>query len=89
MNAYAWGLFAWRAGMVFTARSAELMMQAPHEASHALTGMALEKGRAFTEGWMAAGAVALRGADPSAVMAAAVRPSRRRVAANLRALKRG
>lgn len=88
MNPFAWGIFAWRAGMVFTVRSADLMLRAPHEATHVLTGMALEKGRAFTEGWMAAGAAAVRGADPAAVMAAAVRPSRRRVAANLRALKR-
>lgn len=88
MDPFSWGLFAWRAGMVFTARSADLMLRAPHEAPQVLTGMALEKGRAFTEGWMAAGAAAMRGADPAAVMAAAVRPSRRRVSANLRALGR-
>ena len=89
MDPFTWGLFAWQSGTVFALRSAELMLRAPHEAPHALTGMALEKGRAFSRGWMDAGMAAMRGADPAAVMAAAARPSRRRVAANLRALRRG
>ncbi len=89
MSPFAWGVFAWEAATVFALRSADLMLRAPHEAPHVLTGMAMEKGRAFAQGWTDAGMAAIRGADAAAVLAAAARPSRRRVAANLRALRRG
>ena len=83
-----WGLFAWQAGWVFALRSMGLANN-PSTAAAELNRMAAEKGRAFAAGWLAAGQAAMRGADPAAVMAAAVRPSRRRVSANLRALRRG
>jgi hypothetical protein len=82
-----WGLLAWQAGWVFTLRSMDLMAR-PDGAGAELTRMALEKQRAFTEGWFAAGRAAMRGADPAAVMAAAARPAHRRVSANLRSLRR-
>lgn len=80
-----WPLFAWQAGWVFALRSADLMAK-PDSAAAELTRMALEKQRAFTEGWFAAGRAALRGENPAAVMAAAASPARRRVSANLRGL---
>ena len=88
MNPLAWGLFAWEAGMVFSLRSMNLMLRAPHEAPAALTDMAVEKGLAFAQGWVEAGTAAMRGADAGAVLAAAAKPARKRVSANLRALGR-
>jgi len=82
-----WGLFAWQAGWVFALRSMDLM--ARPDGGAALTRMALEKQKAFADGWMAAGAAAMRGEAPAAVMAAAARPARRRVSANLRTLRAG
>jgi len=83
-----WGLFAWQAGWVFTLRSLDLMTH-PAGAGAELARMALEKQRAATEGWLAAGRAAIRGEAPAAILAAAARPVRRRVSANLRALRRG
>jgi hypothetical protein len=83
-----WPLFAWQAGWVFALRSADLMAS-PASASSELTRMALEKQRAFADGWFAAGRAAMRGDNPAAVMAAAASPARRRVSANLRTLHKG
>ncbi|MFC0385492.1 hypothetical protein [Muricoccus vinaceus] len=82
-----WPLYAWQAGWVFTLRSAALLSK-PDSAGAELTRMALEKQRAFTEGWFAAGRAAMRGENPAAVMAAAAHPARRRVSANLRSLRK-
>lgn len=87
MDAAALGLFAWQAGWVFALRSAQLWSE-PAGAAAALTAMAAEKQRAFAAGALAAGQAALRGAGPDAVAAAALRPVRRRVAANIRELSR-
>lgn len=83
--AYAW--LAWQAGWVFTLRSAQLWTE-PAEAASALAEMAAEKQRAFTAGAFAAGRAAMLGTRPDLVAAAALRPARRRVAANLRQLTR-
>jgi hypothetical protein len=80
-------LFAWQTGWVFALRSVQLWAE-PATAQAALTAMALEKQRAFAEGAVAAGRAALRGAEAQAVLAAALAPARRRVAANARALGR-
>ncbi|SHK01158.1 hypothetical protein SAMN02745194_03957 [Roseomonas rosea] len=82
-----WGLLAWQAGWVFTLRSLDLMAR-PDGAGAELARMAMEKQKAFADGWMAAGAAAMRGENPAAVMAAAARPAHRRVSANLRSLRR-
>jgi hypothetical protein len=82
-----YALLAWQAGWVFTLRSAQLWT-APAEAAGALAEMAAEKQRAFAHGAFAAGRAAMSGAAPDAVMAAALRPAHRRVAANLRKLTR-
>ncbi|MFT8243986.1 hypothetical protein [Roseomonas sp. BN140053] len=82
-----WGFFAWQTGWVFALRSAELWAT-PATAGTTLAEMAMEKQRAFADGWAAASQVALRGGDAQAVAEAAMRPSRRRVAANARALRR-
>ena len=79
------GLFAWQTGWVFTLRSLRLWAE-PGKAAGSLTEMALEKQRAFAEGALAAGRAVLRGADPHVVAAAALRPARKRVAANMKAL---
>jgi hypothetical protein len=65
------------------------LMARPDGASAELTRMALEKQRAFSDGWFAAGRAVMRGDHPAAVMAAAARPVRRRVSANLRTLRKG
>ena len=83
-----WPLFAWQAGWVFALRSADLMAK-PDSAAAELTRMAMEKQRAFTEGWFAAGRAAMSGANPAAVLDAAASPARRRVSANLRGLRKG
>ena len=87
MNPAQWGIFAWQAGWVFTLRSMDLMA-APAEAGSELARMALEKQRAFTQGWMDAGRKALQGADARQIANAAMAPARRRVAANVRTLGR-
>jgi hypothetical protein len=84
--AYAW--LAWQAGWVFTLRSAQLLTTEPAGAANALAEMVAEKQRAFADGAMAAGMAALAGSRPDVVAAAAIKPARRRVAANLRALTR-
>lgn len=83
----AYALLAWQAGWVFTLRSAQLWTE-PAGAATALAEMAAEKQRAFAAGAMAAGRAAMLGARPDLVAAAALRPARRRVAANLRRLTR-
>ena len=80
-------LFAWRAATVCTLRSWQLWTE-PAQAQARLTGYVLEKQRAFSEGALKAGEAALRGADASAVLAAALRPAQRRVAANAKALRK-
>jgi hypothetical protein len=82
-----WGLFAWQASWVFALRSMDLMAR-PDGAGAELTRMALEKQRAFTDGWFAAGRAVMRGEHPVAVADAATRASRRRVASNFRTLRR-
>jgi hypothetical protein len=83
-----YALLAWQAGWVFAIRSAQLWTD-PATAGPALAAMAAEKQRAFAAGALAAGRAALRGSAPDVVASAALRPSRRRVAANLRSLTRG
>jgi hypothetical protein len=82
-----YALLAWQAGWVFALRSARLMTD-PVTASAALAEMAAEKQRAFAAGAIAAGRAAMLGSRPDVVAAAALRPSRRRVSANLRKLTR-
>jgi hypothetical protein len=84
----AFALFAWQTGWVFTLRSLQLWAE-PATAFTELGAMALEKQRAFAAGALAASQAALAGSRPDLVMAAALDPSRRRVAANMRALRRG
>ena len=57
-------------------------------ASAALAEMVAEKQKAFTDGAFAAGRAVIQGARPDVVAAAALRPSRRRVSANMRALRK-
>lgn len=83
----AFALLAWQAGWVFALRSAQLLTE-PATASAELARMAAEKQRAFAAGAMAAGRAALLGSRPDLVAAAALKPARRRVAANLRQLTR-
>ena len=80
-----YALFAWQAGWVFTLRSLQLCAE-PVGAAAALTAMVAEKQKAFTDGAIAAGKAVLDGSRPDVVAAAALRPARRRVAANMRAL---
>lgn len=82
------GLFAWQTGWVFTLRSAALWAE-PAKAQAKLTEYALEKQKAFASGAIKAGAAAMAGADPAAVAAAALAPSRTRVRANARKLAKG
>ena len=83
----AYGMFAWQAGWVFALRTMQLATQ-PATAADSLTDMMAEKQRAFTEGMFAASQAMLRGSRPEVVAAAALRPSRRQVSANLRKLQR-
>lgn len=85
MNPFTLGLFAWQASVVFTMRSAQLWAD-PATASTALTGMALEKQKAFSDGVMAASKLAMTGAGAGAVAAAALKPAQTRVSANVRRL---
>jgi hypothetical protein len=80
-------LFAWQAGWVFALRCAQLW-GAPSESASALAEMVAEKQRAFSDGAFAAGRAAMLGQRPDMVASAALRPTRRRVAANLRLLTR-
>jgi len=84
----AFALLAWQSGWVFTLRTA-LLWTDPATAATALAEMAAEKHAAFTAGALAAGRAAMLGTRPDLVAAAALRPARRRVAANLRHLTRG
>jgi hypothetical protein len=86
-DSFTYGLFAWQAGWVFALRSAELWTE-PAKAQARLTDYALEKQKAFATGAIKAGAAAMAGAAPEAVMAAALLPSRQRVRANARKLSR-
>lgn len=85
---FAHGLFAWQAGWVFALRSAELWTE-PAKAQARLAGYALEKQKAFVTGAVRAGAAAMTGAAPDAVVTAALAPSRKRVRANARKLSGG
>lgn len=87
-NPGAYALFAWQAGWVFTLRSMQLGTD-PAGASAALLEMLAEKQKAFTDGAFAAGRAVMEGARPDIVAAAALRPARRQVAANMRALNKG
>lgn len=78
---------AWQAGTVFTLRSLGLLAE-PARAARLLTDYAIEKQRAFAAGALAASRAALTGADPAAVLAAALRPAHRRLRANHRRLTR-
>lgn len=80
-------LFAWQAGWVFGLRSLDLVAS-PMEAPAAMTAHVLEKQKAFAEGAMRATLAMMEGARPDVVAAAALAPSRKQVAANLRALRR-
>jgi len=85
---FSFGLFAWQTGWVFTLRSAALWAE-PAKAQAKLTEYALEKQKAFASGAIKAGAAAMTGADPAAVVVAALAPSRVRVRANARKLAKG
>ncbi|MCA0189086.1 MAG: hypothetical protein LCH90_24410 [Proteobacteria bacterium] len=78
---------AWRflteAQAVMLRRSLALLAE-PHMAGPALARMALEKHAAFSAGAAAAGVALVRGALPDAVIAAALRPARKRVRRNMR-----
>jgi hypothetical protein len=87
MNPGAYALFAWQAGWVFTLRSMQLTTD-PVGASAALAEMVAEKQKAFTDGAFAAGRAVMNGARLDVVAEAALRPARRRVSANMRALNR-
>jgi len=80
-------LFAWRAGMVFTARSLELWAD-PMQAHARLAAHMREKQQAFLAATRAAGQAGMAGASLQAIAAAAFRPVHRRVSANARALRR-
>lgn len=87
MNPFATAMLAWQAGTVFTLRSLSLWSE-PARAQALLVEFAMEKQRAFAAGGFAAGRAVLTGADPAAVMAAALRPAHRRLRANHRAMTR-
>jgi hypothetical protein len=80
-------LFAWQAGWVFGLRSLDLAVS-PLEAPAAMAAHVLEKQKAFAEGAVRATIAMMEGARPDVVAAAALAPSRKRVAANIRALRR-
>ncbi len=69
--------------MVMLRRSLALLEAEPHSAGTALMRMAMEKHIAFSQGAAAAGMAMASGASPEAVMAAALRPARRRVRRNV------
>lgn len=79
---------AWRflteAQLVMFRRSLALWSAEPHNAGTALMRMVTEKQVAFSQGAAAAGLALVRGASPDAVMAAALRPARKRVRRNVR-----
>jgi hypothetical protein len=79
---------AWRflseAQAVMFRRSMALLAAEPHKAGTALMMMAVEKQLAFSEGAAAAGLALARGESPETVMAAALRPARKRVRRNVR-----
>lgn len=87
INPGAYALFAWQSGWVFALRSMQLASN-PQGAAAALTEMVAEKQKAFTDGAFAASRAAMQGASVEAVAEAALRPARRRVSANMRALNR-
>jgi hypothetical protein len=86
--AFEYGHFAWQTGWVFALRSAELWTE-PAKAQSRLARYALEKQKAFAIGAVRAGAAAMGGAGPEAVIRAALAPSRQRVRANARKLAKG
>ena len=83
MNPFDAWRFLTEAQAVMLRRSLALLAE-PHMAGPALTRMAMEKHAAFSAGAAAAGVALARGAFPDAVIAAALRPARKRVRRNAR-----
>jgi len=83
--AYAWLA---EAGWVFMMHSARMLAD-PGRARARLAALGAEKQRAFAEGVIKAGTVALRGARPAGIAKAAMAPARRRVRANARKIRKG
>ena len=84
MNPFDAWRFLTEAHTVMLRRSIALLAAEPHQAGPALMMMAVEKHIAFSEGAAAAGLALARGATPEVVMAAAIRPARKRVRRNVR-----
>jgi len=83
--AYAWLA---EAGWVFMMHSARLLAD-PARANARLAALGVEKQKAFAEGAIKAGTVALRGAKPASIAKAAMAPARRRVRVNARKIWKG
>ena len=83
--AYAWLA---EAGWVFAMHSAQLWAD-PAKASARLAALGIEKQTAFAEGAMKASIAAVCGATPDTVARVAMAPTRRRVRANARKIKKG
>lgn len=83
MNPFDAWRFLTEAHSVMLRRSLALLAE-PHMAGPALARMAMEKHVAFSEGAVAAGEAFANGAMPDAVIAAALRPTRRQVRRNVR-----
>ncbi|MCK8785058.1 hypothetical protein M0638_11750 [Roseomonas sp. NAR14] len=88
LDPFSLSLFAWQSALVFTVRGMRLWTEPLAAQPQALADLALEKQRAFADGWLAAGMAAMRGAGPADIAAAALDPARRRVALNARRLWR-
>lgn len=84
VNPFAFGLFAWQAGMVFAIRGARLMVDPA--AVGTLAEMAVEKQVAFAKGAAHAMQTGMRGGSMAAMANAGLAPSRRRVKSNFKAL---
>jgi hypothetical protein len=83
--AYAWLA---EAGWVFAMHSAQLWAD-PAKASARLAALGIEKQTAFAEGAMKASIAAMCGATPDTVARVAMAPTRRRVRANAKKIKKG
>ncbi len=84
MNPFDAWRFLTEAQSVMLRRSMALLAAEPHQAGPALMMMVVEKQLAFSEGAAAAGLAFASGASPEAVMAAAIRPTRKQVRRNVR-----
>lgn len=84
MNPFDAWRFLTEAHTVMLRRSLALLAAEPHKAGPALMMMAVEKHIAFSEGVTAASLAVVSGASPEVVMAAAIRPARKRVRRNVR-----